>query len=222
MRFLIEFEGVLTDVAKTWYQAYRDVAEELGWARIDEATYWRLTRAKGREGNILPGAKAVKIEAYHARFAQRLDEDDLLESYSITSGAAATLTSLAEQGGIGLVTLGANVEARRRWLDGKGLSAFGAKLTGLTTDPRQRPGELATLTQGERRTVVVACTDSLVRSASAAELFTVGLTKGPCTARRLQQAGADVVYGELTELLAELDTGAGELIAAGLLPPSLG
>jgi phosphoglycolate phosphatase-like HAD superfamily hydrolase len=91
----------------------------------------------------------------------------------------------------------------------------------LDPDPRRRPAELKILAKASPRTIVVSASDALVRSAGSAELITVGISSGNCTGPRLHQAGASVVYKELAELVESLQTGARDLVQAGLLPRSL-
>ena len=72
------------------------------------------------------------------------------------------------------------------------------------------------------RAVVVASTDTLLRSADAADLLTVGIASGICFATRLHRAGAKVAYAELGELADSLRNGAKDLIQAGVPPLPLG
>ena len=62
----------------------------------------------------------------------------------------------------------------------------------------------------------------LIRSADSAELFTVGVACGNCTAARLHRAGARVVYKETDELVFSLRSGARDLIDADMLPLPMG
>ena len=78
--------------------------------------------------------------------------------------------------------------------------------------------DVRVLAEADDRVVVVATSDVLVRSADAADLFTVGVSSGACSVKRLQQAGARVVYRELAELAASLKGGGGDLVRAGMLP----
>ena len=79
MKLIIEIEGALLDVVPTHYEAHRRVAAEVGWARLDRATFWRLTRTKGREANLLPGARPVKLKEYYARFEECVESDELVD-----------------------------------------------------------------------------------------------------------------------------------------------
>lgn len=87
-------------------------------------------------------------------------------------------------------------------------------------DPRRRPAELRVLAAGERRVVVAAASDALIRAAREAGFFALGISNGPCSTARLQQAGADVVYKSLEELADSIETGGADLIRAGLPPIS--
>ena len=221
MKLIIEIEGALVDVAPTHYEVHRRVAAEVGWARLDQATFWRLTRTKGREANLLPGARPVKLKEYHRRFEQCLESDEVLARLGPRARAEEILRDLGRYGELCLITLGSNVEARRRVLERAGLLQHVKQTAALDPDPRLRAGELRAMAGGDPRTVVAATTDPLIRAAGQAGLFTVGVACGACAAPRLERAGADIVYGELRELVQSLTSGAPDLVRAGLLPAPL-
>jgi phosphoglycolate phosphatase-like HAD superfamily hydrolase len=218
VRFIIELDGPVFDVAPVYYDAHQAVATEVGWSRLERATFWRLWRSKGKEADFLPGAKPVKIAEYQRRFEQLLETDDYSRKYLPQEGIADGLTKLSRHGPCHAVTLGPNVGGRKAVLDRAGLGGKFAGVELLSADPRRRPAELKSLAESDPRALVVACGDALIRAASGAELLTVGLTCGPCAAARLHQAGAGVVYAQLNELLDSLCRGAPDLVRAGLLP----
>lgn len=221
MVILIECEGVLFDISGACYRAFRDAATEVGWSRLDRPTFWRLLRKDGHEANLLPGARPAKLEEFRKRFAERLESDEVLALYELRRDACAALAKLSRRGRHTAVSLGANAAPRRALIAGAGLDHAIPRLESLSPDPRRRPVELRTLATGERRVIVVASTDSLIRSAGAAEMFTVGIADGACLASRLHRAGASIVLAGLDELEASLQQGAVDLIRAGLPPASL-
>lgn len=222
MRFIIEFDGIIADISATWHAAHQRAAKDVGWSRLDQATFWRLTRTKGREADLLPGAREAKLAEYYERFAEHIEGDELLAKASPQEDVAQHLRFLAGKGPCVLVSLGRNVAARAALVQKAGLRSFFAEVQGVSEDPRRRPAELKALAAAEPRTMVVAATDALIRSAGSAELFTVGIPLGSCTAKRLHAAGASIVYDDLAELVASLQSGGGDLVKAGLLPASLG
>ena len=222
MRFIIEFDGPIVDVLPVLFTAHEVVAEQVGWSRLDAPTFGRVTRAKDRGGEILPGAGDAKVVDYWRRFDEQIELDSVIATYEPHAGVAAILAGLTEHGICTLVTLGSNVAARKSNLQRYGLIRFFPQAERLSEDARRRPGELRMLAAGDERTVVVVASDSLVRACGEADLFCVGLLCGACGVSRLHQAGASVVLKGVGELLAELRAGCGELIRAGLLPPPLG
>lgn len=222
MRFLIELEGPVFDPAAAWYAGHELAATAVGWSRLDRATFWRLTRTKGLTGEILPGAREAKLAEYAALFVQHVESDAAISTTVFQEDAAATLSQIVRFGPCALITLGANVEARTRLLESARLRRFFERLEPIDADPRRRPAQLRSLAAGDRRTVVAAGTDSILRAANEAGLFTVGVSRGSCSVTRLHQAGAAVVYKSLGELLDSLKSGAADLVRAGLLPAPLG
>jgi len=218
MRLILEFEGLLADVMPALYAAHRDAATSVGWSRLDEATFRRLIRTKGRDADVLPGAKAVKVEAYERAFRERVEDDASIASLSAFSRLADSLRQLGRFGTIVAVTLGTNLGARRVWLGRQGWAGSIESFERLDVDPRRRPAELRILSENDARTVVVATSDAVVRSADAADLFTVAVSSGTCSVKRLQQAGPRVVYRGLDELAESLKAGGADLVRAGLLP----
>ena len=102
------------------------------------------------------------------------------------------------------------------------LLQFANRIEGLDPDPRKRPGELRTLASGDKRSLVAAASDTVIRSAGEAGILAVGIRRGSCSADRLYRAGADIVYKDLEELRIAILEGSEDLIRAGLLPPGLG
>jgi len=221
MRCIIEMDGAVFDLRSAWYQAYREAAAQVGWSRLEEAEYWRMTRTRGREAIVLPGAKPAKLKAFVAEFERRVETDAIVEALRIQPGVERALTVLRDHGPCSAVTLGLNVGRRRHLLEQRGLSRFFDHIEGLSSDLRRRPGELALLSGGDRRTMVAASGDGLTRAAGGADLFAAGIASGACTPARLHQAGADVVFPELAGLAESLAAGAADLVRAGLLPAGL-
>jgi len=220
MRLILEFDGLLADVMPAMYAAHREAAASVGWSRLDEGTFRRLIRTKGREADVLPGAKQVKVDAYEQAFQARLEQDESIRSLDPQPGLDDDLRRLGRFGQVVLITLGRNLEARRAWLGEQRLSDGVEAFERLDEDPRRRPVELRVLADNDERAIVVATSDAVIRSADTAELFTVGVSSGPCSVKRLQQAGPRIVYKELAELAGSLKAGGADLVRAGLLPLS--
>lgn len=221
MRFIIEIDGSVFDVRAVLFQAYCEAAGAVGWSHLREADYWRLTRTKGRDAVLLSGAKPAKLKAHQIEFDRIVESDPMVGGYKPHSDVRQTLARLRRYGPCLAVTTGSNIQERRRLLERAGLTECFDAAEALHPDPRRRPGELAVLAAGDRRTIVAASSDALARSASQTDLFTAGIASGACIAARLQQAGAGIVFPDLDGLVASLAGGGGDLIRAGLMPAPL-
>lgn len=221
MNIILEFDGVIADLQEAWYAAHLAATQAVGWSRLDSGTFWRLLRTKGRQADLLPAATPNKLAEYWAKFDQLVESDEFIEKLSFDEKMSANVMALAGHGDLRLVTLGANLARRQQWLVKHKLVRFFKQFEKLDPDPRRRPAELKLLAKPDLRSIVVCAGDALIRSAGAAELVTVGISTGPCTGTRLHQAGASVVYKDLSELAESLRSGARDLIQAGLLPRSL-
>lgn len=210
------------DLEAAWYRAHREVAQAVGWSRLDQARFWRLIRKEGRSANVLPACKPLKLADYQTRFAERVESDEIITLLEPYEGVTDSLAALTRYGTLHFVTGGKNASARRKALESTGLAGTSNEIVALDPNVRRRPGELKTLAAGDPRTLVVSAADDLIRAAGEAELFTVGIACGACVAARLHQGGADVVYGSLDQLVDSLAQGGQDLIRAGLLPAPLG
>lgn len=221
MNIIIEFDGVIADQQETWYAAHEAATQAVGWSKLDSATFWRLIRTKGRQADLLPAAKPIKLAEYWTKFDQLVESDEFLGKLTIDEDCSATIMALARHGELRLATLGSNLDGRRKSLAAHDLARFFKQFEKLDPDPRRRPAELKHLAKAGPLAIAVCGSDALVRSAGSAELVTVGISTGSCTGPRLHSAGASVVYRDLSELAESLKNGARDLIQAGLLPRSL-
>jgi len=222
VKIIIELDGPVLDIGPAYYQVFQQVAAAVGWSRIDQATYWRLTRTKGRDANVLPGAKPGKLKEYQARFAETVESDESIERLLPQPNVGAVLKALTGFSTCVAIALGSNVAARRKVLDRTGLRQHFASIESSSADPRRRSAELRVLAGGDPRTILAAGTDTMIRPAAEAGVLAVGIASGCCTPARLHQAGADVVYRDLSELAEAMAGGGKDLVRAGLLPPALG
>lgn len=221
MNIIIEFDGLIADQQEAWYRAHVASAEAVGWSRLDSGTFRRLVRTQGRQADMLPAARPGKVEEYWQKFDLLTESDEYIGAMPMVDECAPAITALARLSEIRVVTLGTNVSARTKLLTKYGIARFIKQTERLDSDPRRRPAELKLLAKSNRRTLLVAASDALIRSAGAAELISVGISSGHCTGPRMHQAGAGLVYKELAELVNSLETGAHDLIRMGLPPRSL-
>ncbi len=218
MKFIIEFDGVIADSAPAWYEAHRRAAADVGWSKLNQDTFWRLTRTQGEEANILPGAKPIKLKQYYELFHALIETDELVALAKVQANIQDSLRRLGHKGGCTFVTTSPNTAARKTWLDKASLFEPSIELGSLNSDPGERVQALRNLAGSDKRAVLVACTDAVVRAGRSAELLAVAIACGPCSKKRLHEAGADVVYADLADLAESVATGGKDLIEAGLLP----
>ena len=217
---ILELDGPIIDVEPVYWAAYSRVVAELGLARKERATFWHALRRGGGVGDMLAGAKPRHIRRFREALPEALEEDECLAEGVAQPGAADELRALrAGRHVLSLVTLGQNAKARQARLDEHDLSVHFTRMTRLSKDRFQRLAQLEELTENRARVLAAAASESLVKLADEAGLVVVGISNGPCTARRLSQAGARLTFGNLANLGTEIATGGGSLIAAGLPPP---
>ena len=221
MRFVIEWDGVVFDLVAGWHRAHELAAESVGWSKLDRATFWRLMRTKGFQADFLPGARPQKFKDYTAVFERLRESDEIVSLFGIQSNVSPAFQTLKREGPCIGVTSGSNSDARRRLIEREKWTPLFSEFQSLNRDPRIRPVELKALANRDPRTVAVGASDAFIRSADAAELFAVGVSLGPVTPSRLQQAGARLVFPTLIELAEAASKGASRLVEAGLAPERL-
>lgn len=221
MRFIIELDGLVLDLVPTSHARHCAVAGELGWSSLDLATFRRITRKDGQRANILPGAKANKVAAYHSRYAEQIETDAAVAAHPPQPDMEAVLAALGRHGVCSGITLGANLSARRRWVEQQGFGTKLVEIQALDADPRRRPGALKILAEGDKRAIVIASGEGVLRAAGSAELFALGIDTGLVSKKRLFQAGAAVVYSGFCDLIDSLQKGCPDLVQAGLLPKTM-
>lgn len=218
MQTILELDGLVFEIGEPLYRAHAAAAGELGWSKLDPGTFRRLLRTKGAAADFLRGAPHKKAEAYAERFAELARSGEILGSAPVREGISHALRRFRREGAVIGVTAGAALESWRASLETARLGAGFSELLPLAADPRRRSVELKALAGGDRRTLVVAATEVLCRSADAAGCVCVGIPLADATGPRLQRAGADLVVGGLDELAEMAGRGAPELVRAGLPP----
>lgn len=218
MLILVEWDGVLADMIPAYHRAHRESAAKVGWSALDAVRFRAAMRKQGMDAHVLPSAPPLKVKQYREVFAAALESDDLLHSAALFEGALTALRGIGRHASLIWITLGTNITARQKVLTSTAAIGLFKHQAALDPDPRRRPAQLRTLIGGEKRAVVAAASEPLIRAAGAAEMIAVGFSTGAASSARLQQAGADIVYGGLDELVSSLDRGAPDLVRAGLLP----
>ncbi len=218
MRLIIEFDGIVGAVLPAHYALHKRIAKDVGWSHVDEPTFRRLIRKEGPNAAVLRSAPTTKQAEYRRLFDAAFEDTESIDSFTIRPDFLKHFPSLAGAGSCCLTTMGTNLTARRDWLKRSQPKMTSMVFEAINEDPRKRPAELKFLADREPRAVVVATNDSLVRAAGSAELFSVGLPLGTCSAARLHQAGADIVFKDLDEFTDSLQAGAPRLVQAGLMP----
>ena len=219
MKIILELDGPMIDVEPVYWAAYSQVAADLGLARKNRVDFWRLIRRGAGIGDMLAGAKPRHVQRFRETFPGALEAEECLATAVAQPGVADELRALrAGQHSLGLVSLGKNAKTRQRRLDEHDLSVHFSRMARLVSDPFQRLTQLEELAEDHTRVLVAAGSESLVKLANEAGLVVVGVFNGPCTARRLTQAGAGLTFGDLEALGEEIATGGHNLVAAGLPP----
>ncbi|MBN4058861.1 HAD family hydrolase [bacterium AH-315-J04] len=224
MRFIIELEGPVFDIKDAHFAAYQKAVAEAGWSSLDQATFWRLWRKQGLEASLLMGATALKIKQFWGMFQAALASQESMTKLALQGDISLAISSLQRFGFcVGVTTGNATLlDEYSSLLAASKLAEGFVSCKSLPAEPRQRASQLGELAAGDERTVLIASSDIVARAGSSAAVFTVGVPNGCCHSSRLHSSGADIVYKGLADVLASLDTGATDMIQAGLKPASLG
>jgi phosphoglycolate phosphatase-like HAD superfamily hydrolase len=200
MKLIIELDGPILDTQPACWHAYQTAATELGWAKVDPSTFWRLVRTGASEGQILKGSKPRHWKRYAELFATAVDSDDAVARMRVQAHAVERLRQLRKRYPLVGVTVAANVPAREQLLNAAHLRDVMIAIEALPGAMGERAALLRKLVAGEGRPVVAAGTDALARAATEAGACCIGVGNGACTSKRLKQAGAVEVYADVADL----------------------
>lgn len=205
MKLIIEVDGPILDVQPAYWYAYQVAVAELGWARIDPSTFWRLIRTGASEGQILRGSKVRHWKHYADRFAAVVDADECVARMRPQADVVGPLKAIRRRYPLVTVTIAANKAARERLLLEHGMldALHGIEVLGGSLAERAR--RIAELASDMGRPVVAAGTEAFARAAGEAGICCVGVSNGPCTSKRLRQVGAAEVYNDVGGLAAALE-----------------
>jgi len=162
--------------------------------------------------------RTAQIDHYARRFTEYLLSPELCELDTPQPDAVSALRGLADIAPCSLVVLRDRREAARKLLDRHELWRFFRIMRMLSGDRATRIAQLTERIREGGQAVVAAGSDVLARAASEVGAVVIGVANGTCTPQRLRQAGANVVVGNLTELLERVRAPDEELIRAGFRP----
>ncbi|MFQ5490089.1 MAG: HAD family hydrolase [Phycisphaerae bacterium] len=217
MRFIIECDGPVLDVQPAHWAAYSTVCRELGLARIEPVDFWRAVRRGDPDGQLVRGAKPLKIREFRRRYDQCLETDEVIAHMQPHDGSGDALRKLAALAQCNLISPAANRQARQQRLDQHDLSIHFTRMKSLSTDRGYRIDQLRTLSEGDHQSLCVVSSASMILACEEADLFTVGVTTGPCSPARLTRTGARCTFASLADLADDLRARSPALSAAGFV-----
>jgi phosphoglycolate phosphatase-like HAD superfamily hydrolase len=221
VKVLVEYDGILCDLRKAWYQAYTDAVRAIGLARCDEETFWRLVRSGSDDGQLVRGARPKQLENFRIAFNASLESDATLHLLQLEADVAPIFASMGATYTLVFVTCGANVAARTPVITALNLPADA--LHGLPAGPTSvRADAVSTLARADAPglpAVVLCSTDTLARAADEAGLTPIGIASGPVAARRLEGSGTRVVYPRLESFEEARRGGDAHLARLGFAAP---
>ncbi|MBN1342900.1 MAG: hypothetical protein JXQ73_09490 [Phycisphaerae bacterium] len=219
MQFLIELDGPIVDLQDRIYQAHRIVQAGLGLPSRDSREFWRLYRKGADLAEIVRPTRVGQLQDYASRFAEVVASDALFDLDQPRADVSASLASLSEIAPCSLIAMRPNAHAAQRLLDRNDLGRFFRTLRMLSKDRSVRLSQLVELGGGSNQSVAVVSSESLAILTREADLVVVGVAGGPCTPRRLRQAGAGAVYPDLGGLVEAIRTRDDELMRTGFRSP---
>lgn len=163
--------------------------------------------------------RAGQLPDYARRFEQAVVAESLLELDEPQPDVGRFLAALNAVGRCDLVVPGPQRAAAQRLLDEHELWRFFGTLRMLSPDRSVRRSQLGELLGQGGQGIAVVGSDALVRAARDVEALVIGLSNGACTPKRLRQSGADVVLGDLGDVVEAVRTPDEALLRAGYRPP---
>ncbi len=221
MLLSLELDGPILDVAPRWYAAHRRAQDELGLPRRDAREFWRLTRKGADLAEIVRPTRSGQLADYLRAFGAALTSEDLTARDAPQPDVKIALVSLREVAPCALVTTRGDRATTQALLDRYELWRPFNKTMMLSSDRSVRSSQIAGLLDEEDPVLAATSDEPLTKAFDSAGAVVVGIANGPCTPRRLRQAGAGVVFGDLAEFAEALRRQDEELIKAGYRPRRL-
>lgn len=215
MVILIELDGVLLDVRPRHYRLYKEIVGELGLPSIASDDYWRMVRLGEPVARILKTAKPRHVAAFEQAWSDRIEGDALLEGDEPFENTTANLRALSTQGVRHLITMRLNKDGANAALGRYDLYPYFDQMKALSPIRGTRIDQMNELFGENRKRIVVAASDVVLRCARETDAFTVGVASGTCAPRLLRQAGADFVAATFDEFVDNLAPVSPELRQAG-------
>jgi len=212
---LIELDGVLLDVRPRYQRLYKEIVGELGLAAISPDDYWRMVRMGEPVARILKTAKPRQVAAYERAWAERIEQDGLIEHDEPFENTIGNLRALRNIGARHLITMRANKEAANAAMSRDDLYSYFDRMRALSPVLGARVDQMNELLGEDRKRVVIAASDVVLRSARQADAFTVGIASGTCSPQLLRQGGADFLASSFDEFVDNLAPVSEELRRAG-------
>lgn len=224
LTFIIEADGVLLDIRPAYASAHQMAVRDVGWSVMAPDDFWRRVRSKGEQSIVLPGIPPLKLKRYQSAFDEWVENEASWKDVRVVENLNDIMRKVSRIGTCMVMSCGRNPELRCKLLTSQyqGPLPLG-EVFALDSDPRKRSAGLRAKLSGvaEGRAVAVVSTDLCTRTAREIGLLTVGISSGSCSAARLTQAGAEIVYRRFSEFANSLSSGAADLIDAGLAPAAL-
>ena len=167
---------------------------------------------------MVSGARPAKLEAFRAALDESADLDDVVNKLVPHDDVRDALRVLRE---LGRPRCGDDRRERRGATPPAAQrTVWAMRFPRLVQIPRSTGAAAAKLDElrGDERTVVVfAASVELCQAADEAGLAPVGITSGPCIAKRLAGAGARATFRNLPAFAEALKAGDESLRRAGLV-----
>lgn len=219
MKAIVELDGIVWDVKARYWHAYSEAVQEIGFARTDKTTFWRLIRIGASDGELVRDAKPRHLEAFREHFNRVLEGDDAIGRMTLHDEPADTLRLLREVDAGALATTGVNLDGRGKLLHAGGLSdkfpqpivvsrpcAVGAATLSETANTLASGGPV----------VVLGATEPVIRAADEAGLIPIGIASGPCIGKRLAGCGARATFPHIEAYQLARQEGDADLEKVGL------
>lgn len=216
MLLIVELDGILFDLKHACWHAYGLSVGEIGYARTEEATFWRLLRTGADDGLLVRGAKPRHLNAFRHHFQRHLEADETIALMTPGANLAPALKLLHELGQCSLVTSGANVSARQKLLERHHLFDTLPRLAALSPPVARSATQICELAGDSGRAFVLGAGERIIRAAGEAGLPAVGIAAGSCIAKRLTQCGAAVTFADLHAFAVAHQQGDQRLVDMGL------
>lgn len=206
--FFWDLDGTILDVSDRYYNLYKDILNDAGFAALEKGAYWQAKREATPENEILKLSRAESFfQSYHARRMSLIESEYYLSFDRLHEGIIQVLEYLSSRFVLVLVTLRSSLKHLNNELQRLFLKQYFADI--LSSHSVEIPPwklkytliqEYISVKRG-RGYFMIGDTEADMKAGKELGLKTIAVLNGIRSRRLLQQSDPDIILSSAKDLM---------------------